>query len=111
MSGAVVAFGDPSRRLRRRSSDSTLAKRPGRSDCRRPESLDVETLLDCDEMREFRPPSAYLFIRLDRPELDVAERDLPVIALEGEVANIGLGEARHLSEFALGDAGVEVFAA
>ena len=43
--------------------------------------------------------------------LDVAEGNLAVIALQGEVAGVGLGEHRHLAELALGDAGVEIFAA
>src|SRR2546423_9149450 len=46
----------------------------------------------------------------DRPELDVAERDGAVVALEGDVTRVGLGEGRHAAELALGDAGLEVVA-
>src|SRR5258706_4856171 len=52
-----------------------------------------------------------LLLRLDGANLDVAEGYLAVIALEGEPAAIGLGKPRHLAEFALCNAVVEVFAA
>jgi hypothetical protein len=52
-----------------------------------------------------------LLFRRDRAELDVAKRDLPMIALEGEVAGAGFGKQRHRAEFAFGDPLLEVFTA
>ena len=48
--------------------------------------------------------------RRDRTDLDIAEGNLAMIALEGDAAGVGLGKERHLPELALGDAGVEISA-
>lgn len=53
----------------------------------------------------------FLFRRGDGTDLDVAEGDLSVVALEGDVAATFLGEILHAAEFGLGDALVEVVAA
>src|ERR1041385_9510171 len=46
----------------------------------------------------------FLFVRVQRPNLDVAERDFTMIALQGNVPLIRLREMRHLAELALSHA-------
>src|SRR5580765_5998581 len=57
-----------------------------------------------------RPRVGSLFLHFNRTDLDVAEGNLAVIALEGEVALVRFGKEGHRAELALGDALVEVFA-
>src|SRR5439155_7336597 len=47
----------------------------------------------------------------DRPDLDVAEGNLPVIALERKITAVGLRKERHRREFAFGNALLEIVAA
>src|SRR5262249_55606221 len=49
--------------------------------------------------------------RRQRPDLDIAKRDLAVIALQRDVTGVGLREEWHLVEFALGHARLELLAA
>lgn len=58
-----------------------------------------------------RNPTCVLLLRFDRADLDVAERDLSVVALQRDVTVAGLGELGHLGELALRHAGIEVLAA
>src|SRR5882672_4824382 len=58
-----------------------------------------------------KPASASFILLLERANLDVAEGDLAVIALQREITGVGFGKERHLPELALRDTRLEVFAA
>src|SRR5579864_2014990 len=48
--------------------------------------------------------------RIDHADFDVAESNLAVVALKGDVPAVELGEILHLRKLALGDASLEVVA-
>src|SRR5258705_8315456 len=52
-----------------------------------------------------------LLLRFDRADLDIAERNLAMVALEGNVALVDFCKQGHGVELALGDALFEIVAA
>ena len=57
------------------------------------------------------PDAAGSLRRLDRTDLDIAERHLSVVALKGQIANVRPGEQGHAPELAPGHARLEIVAA
>jgi len=56
------------------------------------------------------PQPSHLLLHRHRADLDVAERDAAVIALQANKAQVRLGKARHPAEFARRYPGVEIIA-
>src|ERR1019366_7096545 len=67
-------------------------------------NVQFSPLVNCE------PGTGLHFFR-ERAELDVAEGNRTVVALQRDVTAAGLGEERHFAKFAFGDAGVEIVAA
>ena len=52
-----------------------------------------------------------LFLGFNRPDLDIAERNLAVISLQSDIAAIRFGKQRHSAEFAFCYSVFEIIAA
>ncbi len=64
-------------------------------------------LFDASKWFLLKSTAENLGLGLDQANLDIAKGDLPVIALEGDVTGVGLGEEGHSGELALGDAALK----